>query len=67
MRLCAGWLAVVGPQHVPTRMALITGALPREAVYPDTHDWPALHASLADLLARRQEQVAARERDGASR
>jgi hypothetical protein len=67
MRLCAGWLAVVGPQHVPIRMALITGALPGEAVYPDTRDWPALHASLDDLLTRRQEQLAARERDGAPR
>ncbi|MGN9840184.1 hypothetical protein ACTMTI_18870 [Nonomuraea sp. H19] len=67
MRLCAGWPAVVGPHHVPTRMSLIVGSLPAEAVYPDTRDWPALHAGLADLPARRQEQLAARERDRAPR
>lgn len=63
MRLCAGWLAVVGPQHVPTRMDLILGNLPAEAVYPDTRDWPALHASLTDLLARRQEQLTERKEE----
>lgn len=61
MRLCAGWLAVVGPHHVPTRMRLITGTLPGQAVYPDTRDWPLLHASLADLLARRAEQLKAHQ------
>ncbi|MFI6743966.1 DUF6283 family protein [Nonomuraea sp. NPDC050451] len=59
MRLCAGRLAVVGPHHVPTRMSLIAGTLPIEAVHPDTRDWPALHASLTELVARRQEQLSA--------
>ncbi|MEV4083150.1 DUF6283 family protein [Nonomuraea fuscirosea] len=67
MRLCAGWLAVVGPYHVPIRMSLIAGALPAEAVYPDTRDWPALHAGLAELLASRREQLAARKGDRAPR
>jgi hypothetical protein len=28
MRLCAGWLAVVGPHHIPIRMAQIAGHAP---------------------------------------
>ncbi|MGP4105248.1 DUF6283 family protein [Nonomuraea sp. KM90] len=65
MRLCAGWLAVVGPDHIGVRLSVFEGSLPPEAVEPDTHTWPALHASLAELLARRQEQLAAQEGDGA--
>ncbi|WP_431921068.1 hypothetical protein [Nonomuraea jabiensis] len=34
LRLCAGRLAIVGPGHLRTRMALATGRLPVEAVYP---------------------------------
>lgn len=57
MRLCAGWLAVAGPHHVPTRMSLVAGTLPAEAVYPDTRGWPPLHAS---LLVRTQGDAAGR-------
>ncbi|MDP9850394.1 hypothetical protein J2853_009690 [Streptosporangium lutulentum] len=56
-RLCAGWLATVGPHHMPVRMNLIEGTLPLEAVYPDTRSWPELHASLEDLLTCRDQQM----------
>ncbi|MFI7445821.1 DUF6283 family protein [Nonomuraea indica] len=67
MRLCAGWLAVVGPDHIGVRLSLIDGRLPAEAIDPDTRDWPALHASLAELMARRQQQLAARDAHRAGR
>ncbi|MGV9310360.1 DUF6283 family protein [Nonomuraea sp. NPDC003727] len=67
MRLCAGWLAAVGPDHIGVRLSIIDGSLPAEAVDPDTRDWPTLHASLAELLARRQEQLAARDAGRAGR
>ncbi|MGK5557969.1 hypothetical protein ACSNOI_40825 [Actinomadura kijaniata] len=34
LRLCAGWLAVVGPDHIGVRIAMLTGRLLAEAVYP---------------------------------
>ncbi|MFI6883848.1 DUF6283 family protein [Streptosporangium canum] len=61
LRLCAGWLAVVGPHHLLTRMSVLSGRLPRAAVEPDTSGWPPLHASLGALLACRRAQLAARQ------
>ncbi|MGW5688825.1 DUF6283 family protein [Nonomuraea sp. NPDC003754] len=58
-RLCAGWLAVVGPEHIGVRMSLLHGRLPGGAVDPDRCHWPPLHASLPELLARRDAQLAA--------
>ena len=42
MRLCAGWLAVVGWHHLGIRMKLIAGRLPEQALVAEP-DWPALH------------------------
>lgn len=52
MRLCSGWLAVVGPYHLGVRMLVIAGKLPA-AVLSRRPGWPALVDSLATLLARR--------------
>lgn len=49
-RVCAGWLAVEGMNHIGVRLALFTGALPRCALTPG-EDWPALYRSYADLAA----------------
>ncbi|GLY43012.1 hypothetical protein Amsp01_090350 [Amycolatopsis sp. NBRC 101858] len=57
MRLCAGWLAVVGRNHLGIRMALLAGNLPPDAVTPAA-GWPTLHTSLDDLLAERARQQA---------
>lgn len=59
LRLCAGWLVVVGPHHYRARLALLTGQLPPAALYPDTRDWPPLVDGLDELLARRDAQLAA--------
>ncbi|WP_336215836.1 hypothetical protein [Nonomuraea sp. LPB2021202275-12-8] len=58
---------MVGPDHIGVRLSITDGTLPAEAVDPDTRDWPDLHTSLAQLLARRQEQLAARGPAGAGR
>ncbi|MEV0589696.1 DUF6283 family protein [Nonomuraea sp. NPDC050310] len=63
MRLCAGWLAVVGPHHARARMSMLCGQLPPEALYPDTSAWPDLVDDLEELLQRREAQLA--ELDGA--
>ena len=57
MRLCAGWLAVVGRHHLAIRMAMLAGKLPPEAVTPSA-DWPPLHPSLEELLDERARQHA---------
>lgn len=49
LRLCAGWLAVVGPHHLGVRMAVLTGELPAQALQPGD-DWPELHESLAAMI-----------------
>ncbi|WP_328617267.1 DUF6283 family protein [Amycolatopsis sp. NBC_00355] len=55
MRLCAGWLAVIGRHHLGIRMALMIDKLPPAAV--DTNDdWPPLYSSLDDLRAERTRQ-----------
>ncbi|QWF81042.1 hypothetical protein HUW46_04467 [Amycolatopsis sp. CA-230715] len=55
MRLCAGWLAVVGPHHLGIRMQVIAGELPEQALRPGP-DWPELHAGLDHLVAERAKQ-----------
>ncbi|MFJ9782523.1 DUF6283 family protein [Amycolatopsis sp. NPDC101161] len=58
MRLCAGWLAVVGRDHLAIRMAMLADTLPPDAVTP-APDWPRLYVSLEDLLTERARQLAA--------
>ncbi|MER6514558.1 DUF6283 family protein [Nonomuraea sp. NPDC001636] len=60
LRLCAGWLAVVGPHHVRARLSVLVGQLPIEAIHPDTTTWPPLVFDLEELLERRAAQLAAR-------
>lgn len=57
MRLCAGWLAVVGQHHLGIRMQNITGCLPDDAFVAGP-DWPRLHANLDDLVSERAKQMA---------
>ena len=52
MRLCAGWLAVVGPHHLGVRMDMISGRLPESAVVAGP-TWPQLHRDFNDLMAAR--------------
>jgi hypothetical protein len=52
MRLCAGWLAVVGRDHLSVRMAVLAGRLPESAVVPGG-DWPRLYESLEAMIAHR--------------
>lgn len=46
---CAGWLATVGHAHPGVRLAIAWGRLSAEALEPGA-DWPALHASHAEML-----------------
>ncbi|GAA0406051.1 hypothetical protein GCM10010357_28750 [Streptomyces luteireticuli] len=55
-RLCAGWLAVVGVDHVEVRMAVLVEALPVEVLRPGA-GWPELHAGLGELLEAREQQL----------
>ncbi|WP_344876128.1 DUF6283 family protein [Allokutzneria multivorans] len=50
MRLCKGWLVVVGEHHLQVRMHRIAGRLPDDAVAP-VDGGPALYSSLAEMLA----------------
>jgi Family of unknown function (DUF6283) len=45
---CAGWLAVVGYDHIGIRLAVIQGQLPAEALSPGD-GWPELFASYAEM------------------
>lgn len=56
MRWCAGFLAVVGEQHLGVRLALAFGALPPQAVRPPAR-WPQLYRDLDALIAARAEQL----------
>jgi Family of unknown function (DUF6283) len=47
MRLCAGWFAVVGPDHIGVRMMVALGKLPALTPGPD---WPPLYSSLEEML-----------------
>jgi hypothetical protein len=55
-RLCAGWLAVVGHEHLGIRVAEIFGGLPDTALIPG-EDWPALYESLEELETARTAQI----------
>jgi hypothetical protein len=63
LRLCAGWLAVVGPVHLAVRLHVLAERLPAEALTAPP-GWPALYADLADLLDHQlpQHQCAGRPR-----
>lgn len=50
-RACAGWLASVGYEHLGVRLAVVTGALPAEALTPDP-DWPELFDTYEQMAAR---------------
>lgn len=52
MRLCAGWLATVGPNHLAVRIHVLAGQIPSDALAVRPN-WPRLHANLTDMLARR--------------
>jgi hypothetical protein len=56
MRLCAGWLAVVGPHHLGVRMAILAGRLPDDALVVG-QNWPELRESLNHLLDDRDQQT----------
>lgn len=47
---CAGWLAVVGYEHLGVRLALMDHRLPPEAMSPG-EDWPDLFDSYAEMAA----------------
>ena len=48
---CRGWLAQVGHAHPLVRLAVLSGELPPEALAPAS-DWPALHATYPEVLAK---------------
>jgi hypothetical protein len=54
LRLCAGWLAVVGGYHFAVRTGIIAGDLPGEVTAPQ-QGWAALYPSLADMLTHRSD------------
>jgi hypothetical protein len=56
MRWCAGFLAVVGEQHLGIRLALAFEALPPQAVNPPA-SWPELYPDLDALVAARADQL----------
>jgi Family of unknown function (DUF6283) len=62
-RLCAGWLAVVGRDHLTIRLSVAIGALPAEVLDPKP-GWPELVADLDEILQRRA-QFALPDRGGA--
>ncbi len=47
-RACAGWLAVVGREHLGVRLAVITGRLPAEALDPGP-GWPELFSDYRQM------------------
>lgn len=49
-RACAGWLAVVGVEHLGVRYAIVSGRLPPEALRAGD-DWPELYPSYEELAA----------------
>ena len=49
-RACAGWLVVVGPNHITVRLALATGRLDSSALTPSA-DWPPLFDGYEEMAA----------------
>ncbi|MBR7830614.1 hypothetical protein KDK95_30210 [Actinospica sp. MGRD01-02] len=52
LRLCAGWLAVIGYHHLAIRLHVIANRLPPAALTADA-DWPALYDDLAEMKRHR--------------
>jgi Family of unknown function (DUF6283) len=50
-RACAGWLAVVGIEHLGVRLAVAMGRLPAE-VLQAAESWPELFGSYDELAER---------------
>jgi hypothetical protein len=48
---CAGWLAVVGIEHLGVRVSISQGHLPPEVLKP-ADDWPDLFDSYEELVAK---------------
>lgn len=46
-RVCAGWLAQEGVNHIGIRLHVLSGDLPAEALEPG-EDWPPLFQTLAE-------------------
>jgi hypothetical protein len=46
---CAGWLAVVGYEHLTVRLSIIEGVLPSEVLRPG-EGWPELFSSYDELV-----------------
>ncbi|MFC4114289.1 DUF6283 family protein [Nonomuraea zeae] len=59
IRLCAGWLAVVGPHQDGTLLSVLADRLGSKASHPDTTAWPPLVADLDELPERRCARLAA--------
>ncbi|MGH3737608.1 MAG: DUF6283 family protein [Micromonosporaceae bacterium] len=51
-RLCAGWLAVVGRDHLSVRLKVLAGKLPDD-VLDAGPDWPRLYSDLDEMLDHR--------------
>lgn len=49
LRLCAGWLAVIGPHHLGVRMQTLNGRLTGEGPAPDA-TWPQLYADTPAVI-----------------
>lgn len=54
-RVCAGWLATVGAEHIGVRLACLTGRLSYEALRPAA-DWPALFADYSEMAESQDPQ-----------
>lgn len=50
-RACAGWLAVVGVEHLGIRLAVTLGRLPARMLRPGA-DWPDLFGSYEEMADR---------------
>ncbi|MEV4093820.1 DUF6283 family protein [Streptosporangium saharense] len=51
---CAGWLAVVGMEHLGVRLAVAMRELPAEALAPG-ENWPELYGSYEEMAAANAE------------
>lgn len=53
-RLCAGWLATIGADHLGVRLAIARGRLDRDAPLSPQPGWPDLHPSTEALINERR-------------